>query len=177
MDQAAFTSWHDFYVTMGTSSASLIGLLFVALSINADAINGSSRDDLRAFAEQAFASFSTVLLIAVVFLIPSGGPGSTGIAYIGFGVLGGARMVRRAPAIWRSMRQGRLGEFMFWRFALPAAALAGLVAAGVGLLVGEPSALYWLVWVIISLLVSAARSSWDLLVRVSEDRRAAASRG
>jgi hypothetical protein len=173
MDQATLTSWHDFYVTMGTASASLIGLLFVALSINLDAITGPSRDDLRAFAEQAFASFSTVLLIAVLFLIPTGGPSSIGVAYLVLGGVAGARMLRRAPAVWRVLRQGQLGEAVFWRFVLPAAAVVGLLASGLGLIVGQPSALYWLVAVIIGLLMSAARSSWDLLVKVSEDRRSA----
>jgi len=53
MDRATVTSWHDFYVTMGTAAASLIGLLFVALSLNLDSVAGDPRDDLRAFAEQA----------------------------------------------------------------------------------------------------------------------------
>jgi hypothetical protein len=173
MDQATFGGWHDFYITMGTASASLIGLLFVALSINVDAITGASRDDLRAFAEQAFTSFSTVLLIAVVFLIPTADPGSIGVAYVILGVVGGARMLRRAPAIWRGLRQSHIGEAVFWRFVLPVAALFGLVATGLGLITGQPSALYWLVTVIIGLLMLAARSSWDLLVKVSEDRRTA----
>ena len=30
LDQATFASWHDFYLTMGAASPSLIGLLFVA---------------------------------------------------------------------------------------------------------------------------------------------------
>jgi hypothetical protein len=37
---------------------------------------------------------------------------------------------------------------------------------------GQPNALYWLVAVIIGLLMSAARSSWDLLVKVGEEPRA-----
>ena len=177
MDQATFMSWHDFYVTVGTASASLIGLLFVALSINLDAVTGSSRDDLRAFAEQAFASFSMVLLIAVVFLIPTGGPSSIGVAYLILGIGAGGRMLRRGPAVWRATRAGRLGRAMFWRAALPAAAVLGLLASGIGLVTNQPSALYWLVAVIIGLLMSAAQSSWDLLLKVSEDRRTASAGG
>ncbi|MDR3545283.1 MAG: hypothetical protein P4L30_05900, partial [Candidatus Limnocylindrales bacterium] len=64
------------------------------------------------------------------------------------------------------------GEVAFWHLALPAAAVLGLAASGVGLLSGQPNALYWLVAVIIGLLMSAARSSWDLLVTVGEERRA-----
>jgi len=177
MDQATFVSWHDFYVTMGTASASLIGLLFVALSLNLDVITGESRDDLRAFAEQAFNSFSSVLLIAVFFLIPEHSPATLGDMYLLLGVVAGYRMLRGAPAVWRSRHRDRLGEAAFWRFVLPAAALLGLVAAGLGLLRGQPDALYWLVAVIIGLLMSAARSSWDLLVKVGEERRTAKAVG
>jgi hypothetical protein len=173
MDTATLASWHDFYSTMGTASASLIGLLFVALSINLEAITGGSRDELRAFAEQAFLSFSLVLLIAVVFLIPTNAPDSLGVAFLVLGIVSGVRMLLRAPAIWRG-RRDRLGQVAFWRFILPAADLVGLVAAALGFILDQPSALYWLVFVIIGLLLSAARSSWDLLVRVSEDRRAGA---
>ena len=126
MDQATFASWHDFYLTMGTASASLIGLLFVALSINLDAVTGPSRDNLRAFAEQAFSSFTLVLLIAAMFLIPTGGPSSIGIAYVVLAGGAGVRMLRRAPTVWRALRQGQLGAAVFWRFGLPAAAVFGL---------------------------------------------------
>jgi hypothetical protein len=174
MDQATLTAWHDFYLTMGTASASLIGLLFVAISLNLDAITGQSRDELRAFAEQAFNSFSSVLLIAVFFLIPERDPSVLGGLYLVLGVIGSYRVLRRAPAVWRGRRRDRLGAAVFWRFALPAAAGLGLMATGLGLVLGQPAALYWLVTVIIGLLMSAARSSWDLLVTVAEERRTTA---
>ena len=171
LDQATFTSWHDFYVTMGAASASLIGLLFVALSLNLDAITATSSEDLRALAEQAFNSFSLVLLIAVVFLVPSNDPTTYGVAYVLLAVGAGYRMLRRAPAVWRGRQRDRLGEGVVWRFVLPGAAVLGLLASGLGLVAGQPSALYWLVAVIIGLLMSAARSSWDLLVKVGDSRR------
>ena len=172
MDQATFASWRDFYLTMGTASASLIGLLFVALSLNLDAIMGESRDHLRAFAEQAFNSFSMVLLIAVCFLIPQHTADDLGVVYVVLALIGGYRMLRRAPTVWRGRARDRLGEVAFWRLALPAAAMLGLAASGVGLVNGQPNAPYWLVAVIIGLLMSAARSAWDLLVKVGEERRA-----
>ena len=177
MNQATFASWHDFYVTMGTSSAGLIGLLFVAISLNLEAITGESRDELRAFAEQAFNSFSSVLLIAVFFLIPERDPGVLGALYLVLGVVAGYRILRRAPAVWRGRQRDRLGAAVFWRFVLPAAAALGLLAAGLGLILHQPASLYWLVTVIIGLLMSAARSSWDLLVTVAEEQRTAAAQG
>ncbi len=170
LDQATFASWHDFYLTMGTASASLIGLLFVALSLNLDAITETSSDDLRALAEQAFNSFSLVLLIAVLFLIPTNDPATYGVAYVLLAVAGGYRILRRLPAVWRSRHRDPIGEGVVGRFVLPGAAVLGLLAAGIGLVVGQPSALYWLVAVILGLLMSAARSSWDLLAKVGEGR-------
>jgi hypothetical protein len=41
----------------------------------------------------------------------------------------------------------------------------------------QPNALYWLVAVIIGLLMSAARRSWDLLVKVGDERRTAEAAG
>ena len=171
LDQATFAGWHDFYLTIGAASASLIGLLFVALSLNLDAITETSSEDLRALGEQAFNSFSLVLLIALLFLIPTNDPATYGVAFVALAIGGAYRMLRRAPAVWRGRQRDRLGEGVVWRFVLPAAALVGLLASGVGLLVDQPSALYWLVAVIIGLLMSAARSSWDLLVKVGETRR------
>jgi modulator of FtsH protease len=171
LDQATFASWHDFYLTIGAASASLIGLLFVALSLNLDTITETSSEDLRALGEQAFNSFSLVLLIALFFLIPTNDPTTYGIAFMALAIGGAYRMLRRAPVVWRGRQRDRLGEAVVWRFVLPAAALLGLLASGVGLVVSQPSALYWLVAVIIGLLMSAARSSWDLLVKVGENRR------
>jgi hypothetical protein len=173
VDETTLASWHDFYLTMGTASASLIGLLFVALSLHIDAITGDARDDLRAFADQAFSSFTIVLLIAVFFLIPDDGAETLGSLYIVLSFFAAYRMLRRAPAVWRSRARGRPGEATIWRFVLPTAAVVGLFAVGLGLLLGQRSALYWLVAVIIGLLMSAARSSWDLLIKVGTERRAA----
>ena len=173
MNEATFASWHDFYLTMGTASASLIGLLFVALSLNLDAITDDSRDDLRAFADQAFSSFSVVLLIAVFFLIPENDASTLGSLYIVLSFFAAYRMLRRVPAVWTGRHRGRPREATFWRFVLPTAAVLGLFVVGLGLIVGQASALYWLVAVIIGLLMSAARSSWDILVKVGAHRRAA----
>src|SRR4029078_9958121 len=114
LDQATFASWHDFYLTTGAASASLIGLLFVALSLNLDTITETSSEDLRALGEQAFNSFSLVLLIALFVLIPTNDRTTYGVAFVALAVGGAYRMLGPAPPVWRGRQRDRLGDGARW---------------------------------------------------------------
>ncbi len=80
----------------------------------------ATRDHLRAFSEQAFNGFSTVLLIAVCFLIPQHTADDLGVVYVVLAIIGRYRMLRRAPAAWRaergigSARSARSAGTSFW---------------------------------------------------------------
>ncbi len=60
--------WDTFTVVVGGSAGALVGLLFVAISINAAQIATSS--DLRGRAAQTLVIFAALLLIAVLLAIP-----------------------------------------------------------------------------------------------------------
>ena len=62
---SAVTGWHDFYVVVGTASATLVGLLFLSLSLNPHLIAAGERSAPRMLAAQSFANFLLVLMIAV----------------------------------------------------------------------------------------------------------------
>jgi hypothetical protein len=61
--------WQMFYATLATATATLVGLLFVSLSINIDLINQPQNAHLLIRARQAFASFLYILTISLNFLI------------------------------------------------------------------------------------------------------------
>ncbi len=170
MDAATIATWHDFYITTATASASLLGLLFVAVSLNLEIVVAQAAGDLRAFSEQAFISFAVVLLMSLFFLIPGQDASVLAAEYVVLAAGAGYRLARRTPTVWRARTRSRLGAVVLWRFGLPLAATIGLLVAAVLMARDEPDALYWLVWVVVALLLSAARSSWDLLVRVGEER-------
>ena len=98
MDSDAYVrliaEWHDFYIVAGTAAATLVGLLFVGLSVNVDEVMAPDRPDLRALAEQAFASFTYVLLISLFFLVPGQDPLTIGIELAVLGVIGLLRVLR-----------------------------------------------------------------------------------
>jgi hypothetical protein len=57
--------WFGFYAVAGGAAATLMGLLFVAVSINAAAILNEARGHLQRLAEQAFQNCATVLLVSL----------------------------------------------------------------------------------------------------------------
>jgi len=63
--------WHDFDVLVGTAAATLVGLMFVAASIGASVFTEKDRAALKAFISPTVVHFTTVLMIAVVALVPT----------------------------------------------------------------------------------------------------------
>jgi hypothetical protein len=63
--------WSAFYAVIGGAAAALMGLLFVAVSINATAILNEPRGTSRRLGEQAFHNYVTVLLVSLLALFPS----------------------------------------------------------------------------------------------------------
>jgi hypothetical protein len=171
---ALATSWHDFYLTAGAASATLIGLLFVGLSINLDEFTSESGVDLRLLAEQAFANFLFVLLIALFVLVPNQDAISFTVELGILGVAGVLRMIRRVRA-FRRRRDDPFGGWVYVarRLGLPGAASLGLIAVGIFMLRNPFSAYYWLIGAVLIYLMSAADTTWDLLIEVGRQRHRA----
>jgi hypothetical protein len=176
MDSNAFiqflAEWHDFFIVAGTAAATLVGLLFVGLSVNVDEVMARDRPDLRALAEQAFASFTYVLLISLFFLVPRIDPSNIAVELATLGVLGLWRILVRIRRGFRYADRRSWGRsWMARRLGLPAIAYLGLGVVALGIALLQPDAMSILVAVLFVLLTTAADSAWDLLVRVSDDKR------
>jgi hypothetical protein len=162
---AAVAAWHDFYLLAGTAAATLIGLIFVALSLNPEVMADDGPVGVQAWAGQTFGSFLTVLVIALVCLIPDQNSRTLGLTLLilgGEGLVRGARRIRRVwrdPAPepdWRTRRG-------LSRFVAPTAAHGIVLAVAVDVLGGEADSLDWLVVVIFLLVSGAAGAAWALL--------------
>ena len=62
--------WHEFYSLVGTASATLVGLLFVAASVGTGVFSADKRALLRVFLSSSVVNFSSVLGACVVVLAP-----------------------------------------------------------------------------------------------------------
>jgi hypothetical protein len=164
----AVEGWHDFYIMVGTAAATLVGLLFVSLSLNADAMTRPENADLRVLATQAFTGFPNLVIFAILFLIPDQGPRGLGLPLLGVTAYGLYETIARfrkthheRPHFWH---KGSIGL----RLVIPMFGFVTLLIVAVSVLLGQAGGLYWLEPVMILLVVGASSNAWDLLLRLRE---------
>jgi hypothetical protein len=94
--------WQSFYTALAATSATLAGLLFVALSFNLELLGRAEHEHTHRTASHAFATFLYVLLIALVLLMPHATRAElvVTLAVVGLVGLGGA------IALWWQTRRG-----------------------------------------------------------------------
>lgn len=164
--QAAIEGWHDFYLVSGGASATLVGLLFVGLSLHLRAV--ISRPEVRTLARVTLTNLCLVLLVALFILIPQDRSGF-GFDLIISGIISGGIVTPSLVGAARSRTRTLRVPQLVTRFGLSAVGYAGVVAAGALINAGSIAAgLVWICAVSIALLVISLRNSWDLLVSVGE---------
>ena len=103
--------WHDFYLLVGTASATLVGLMFVAASIGAQVFTERNREAMRAFISPTVVHFSAALFICMAATIPSQTWLTSGAALL----LGGGAGVIYSARVWVQLfvrRSFTGGEFV-----------------------------------------------------------------
>lgn len=179
MDPAAFAqqarSWHEYYILSGTAAATLMGLLFVSLSLHVETLRESSRNHASVMARSAFVSFLMVMFISLLMLSPALQRRALALSLILIAVV---RIAVSVPAMRRTFITERSGTaygraYVIGHTVLPIGAFIALLAAGV-LLAGRhvDDGLETLMLACTLLLADAARSAWDLLVKVGHLGRA-----
>jgi hypothetical protein len=158
--------WHDFYIMTGTAAATLMGLLFVSLSLNVDIITRDENDDLRILASQSFVNFLCVLMFSVVFLIPSQVPAGLGLPLLGIGGFGLYYTLSRYLHTRKNLPRSWGKRSLTMRFVLPIICYATLSIIAISVLMSMTDGLYWLVPVMILLIINTSINAWDLLLRL-----------
>ncbi len=159
-------AWQTFYGTIATASAGLVGLLFVALSLNSTILVRTESAHLRALALQTFTTFVIIIGLSLMFLIPD--PNSLGLGLpllcIAFGgLVASIRRVR--PLLSAKHPSGVFYEHVGLRLI---ALLIVALLAGRIVIVGDAGTLYWFVAPMMILLISATLHVWSLLVGIQQ---------
>ena len=163
----ALQSWHDFYLTAGAASATLVGLLFVGLSLHIRVV--VSHTDVRALARVTLTNFFVIVLISLSILIPTSSATNIALWVLLVGLVSLGLMLRPAIEGLRN-RSSTLGlAVLTARFGISALGYVALVALAAVFAAGNFDAGFnGLVTVVVVLLVMAVRNTWDLLVTVAD---------
>ena len=164
--QSTVLGWHDFYVIAGTAAASLVGLLFVGLSLHLRVV--VTRPEVKGLARVTLTGFTVTLVMALFMVIPSGtDPSSIGWDLVGLGGVGFLLVARNVVSGIGSEFRTLSFRHLLLRFGSSMVSVLGVIAVG-GLFVGKDyqHGFGSLAGVAIFLLLSSLRNSWDLLVSV-----------
>jgi peptidoglycan biosynthesis protein MviN/MurJ (putative lipid II flippase) len=164
MYQVIAQQWHDFYIIAGTAAATLVGLLFVGLSLHLRVV--LSRSEVRSLARITLANFGLVLLISLLMMIRQGAT-SAGTELLISGIVSLGLILPNMLAAGASRTRTFRIAMLIARIGLTVVAIGGVIAAGRLIAGGSYRAgLAWLAAVTIGLLIISLRNSWDLLVSV-----------
>jgi hypothetical protein len=169
--QAVAGDLRDFYILAGTAAATLVGLLFVGLSLHLRVVLAAS--EVRSLARVTLANFGAVLFVTL-FLVITEDPSAAGLQLI---VSGAVSLAVTVPGLVMAAWRGRgnlemkgLDRFrIILRFGLSAVSYLAIMAAGVLLMLSLNSAFATvIIAAIVVLLVVSLRNTWDLLVTVGD---------
>ncbi len=156
--------WHDFYVLLGTASATLVGLMFVAASIGATVFNEEHRAALESFITPTVVHFAAVLFACLLIIMPIHSWKSLAVL-LGVGGLAGlfysGRVVLQLTV--RQRFKVELIDRLFYALIPLAGYLLALAAATLGFLHVVASA-YVMAAALLTLLIAGLRNAWDMML-------------
>jgi hypothetical protein len=160
-------NWHDFYSLVGTASATLVGLMFVAASIGSNVFNEEHRAPMKAFITPTVVHFSAVLFVCLLVIIPNHGWRTLG-GLLGAGGLAG---VIYAGKIWFDVGFRRLFKVDFsdrlFYALIPVVGYLAVLAAAVLLVMRSAASADLIAAGLLILLLAGIRNAWDMTIWIA----------
>jgi hypothetical protein len=159
--------WHEFYALLGTAAATLIALLFVAVSIATSVLtpDPESRRNTSTYMSPVVFHYANLLFLSLIALIPTESWESFAL---GIGVPGAGSAIYSVVIALRVHRSSMsdLADRLCYG-AIPALCYAMGPVAALFLLEEKPAGLNLLAGAALLLLVINIRNAWDLMISLA----------
>jgi hypothetical protein len=156
--------WHDFYVLVGTASATLVGLMFVAMSIGTSIFNEDRRAGMTAFITPTVVHFAAALFTCLLVTIPTHSWRTLGGLLAAGGLAGSIYCGRLVVQIIISHRFNvDLSDRLFYALLPFSGYMLALISAVLLLMQSSVSA-NLIAAAVLTLLLAAMRNAWDMMV-------------
>jgi hypothetical protein len=159
-------AWHDVYVMLGTSSAALIGLLFVATSLHLDEIAKNISYRKRALNNSYMLIFT--LVEAAIILTPQPAALLCGSLVVANLVIAWVPVKNTYLYAYKNRDVGRRGGWAIWRGIAFISSLACGIAGSLVTLLSVNVGLYIVTASYVALLVIVALNSWSVMFGIGQ---------
>ncbi len=162
----AMARWHEFYSLLGTASATLVGLLFVAATVGSGVFSFNRRAPLRVFLSASVVHFSGILAVCLIVLAPVQNWTQFGLLILGCAIFG----LVYCGLVWRdTVRDRQLIaaidlEDRIWYIFVPVVGYVLEAATGVTLLLRPDLGCTALPLAVGVLIVAGIHNAWDITI-------------
>src|SRR6202451_4715332 len=166
----ALKEWHDFYVLVGTAGATLLALLFVAVSLGAGYLTEERQSATRTFMSPIVVHFASVFFLSAVALFPSHQARFFAAFIAATAVVGAAVSAYITVQVVRTALTNYVEDY-FASGLLPGVAYLALLAAAVTIYLEKDFGLNALACALLLLTLVNIRNAWDLTLSMERRRR------
>lgn len=161
------SEWHDFFIALAAAAGTLIGAMFVVVSIGGGLVKGSALPS-RIFVTPIIIHLAVVLLACVSVLAPAltrrelgAAAGVTGIVFLGYAGRNAFHISQRDQIEWSDH---------LWYSLTPVVAYLVMIAGAVMVLEDMPGCIAVIGLALVLLVISGIRNAWDLILFFLEKR-------
>lgn len=155
--------WHEFYLLLGTAAATLLALLFVAISLGAGFLSPKRKAATRAFFSPVVIHFGAVFFVSAANLVPGHAIGFFVGMIVATAAVGLPVALYVTSSIVRHGWTNLLEDYLCYGM-LPAAGYLALLAAAAMIWNGHEMAFDVLAGGLLLLLLVNVRNAWDLTI-------------
>jgi hypothetical protein len=167
----ALKEWHDFYVLVGTAGATLLALLFVAVSLGAGYLTEERQSATRTFMSPVVVHFTSVFFLSAIALFPSHQARFFAALIAITALVGGTISTYITIQVVRTDMTNYMEDYLAYGL-LPDLGYLALLATAVSIYLEKDFGLDALAGALLLLTIVNIRNAWDLtLTMVLRSRR------
>jgi hypothetical protein len=166
----ALKEWHEFYVLVGTAGATLLALLFVAVSLGAGYLTQERQAATRTFMSPVVIHFTSVFFLSAVALFPWRHGDIFAALVCATALVGASVSTYITVQVVRTDLTNYLEDYLAYGL-VPGLGYLALIAAGISIYLEKDFGLDALAGALLLLAIVNIRNAWDLTLAMALQHR------